>query len=725
MISTLLLVLTSATAMAQVAAPNAEVAALRIPALMIDQAQAPKIDGALDDVIWERAAVITDFYQSEPQPESAPSERTEVRILMDAEQLYVYIHAFDSEPDRLTVTTKERDGQLMSDDSFRLVLDPNLTRREGYYFQINPAGSQGEGLLQSNSFARNWNMIWSAAARRIADGWSAEMAIPFRGLSYDPTRTEWGLDLLRNVKRKGETMRWGKTPAGMRGQDISYEGTLTGISGMTQGKGLDVQVYGSLRVARDWISRNDTANGRPSATAYYKFNSGLTGLLTLNTDFSDAPLDSRQVNTTRFSLFEAETRAFFLEDSANFEFANPARFNGPPNNNGKAFFSRNIGLVRGRPVDIVAGGKVSGTAGGMTVGALSVRTANDDVAPAQTLSVLRLAKDILGESKLGMIYTNGDPTGLSRNSVAGIDFSYRNSSFRPDKRLLAGAFFERSASSTSGNDSAWGLSVAYPNQPWAIEARMQEVGADFAPALGFVNRPATRNYVGIGERVWRRNNAFLRRINLQDASEFTTGLDGRLQSAQDRLKLELQFTTTDEVVVGLKRVVEVLPVAFTLPGSITLPVRHYEWLRGQLEFKSATSRRVSVSLQLECCDYYLGRSADTQVGIAYHPNATFGLEFKQDLQVIRQPTGHTTIHIESLTAALNFTPAMQLNSEFQYDNVSHRLAASIRYKWQIRPATDLFAALGESATLIGNVTSGSYHSQGTAVVVRIGHRLQY
>ena len=117
--------------------------------------------------------------------------------------------------------------------------------------------------------------------------------------------------------------------------------------------GLDVQTYGVLRTQRSWPTRATTTIGRPSATAYYKFDSGITGLLTANTDFSDAPLDNRQVNTTRFSLFEAETREFFLEDSGNFEFGRGgSNANGSGTNNGRPFFSRNIGLVSGRPVDI-------------------------------------------------------------------------------------------------------------------------------------------------------------------------------------------------------------------------------------------------------------------------------------------------------------------------------------------------------------------------------------
>jgi hypothetical protein len=162
-----------------------------------------------------------------------------------------------------------------------------------------------------------------------------------------------------------------------------------------------------------------------------------------------------------------------------------------------------------------------------------------------------------------------------------------------------------------------------------------------------------------------------------------------------------------------------------LPGTLTLTTGRYQWLRASASVDSAASRPLVIGLRVECCDYYNGRSADTSINLGYHPSASFGLEFNHQLQNITLPSGHMTIHIESLNTSFNFTAQMQLKSEFQYDNVSHGLSASLRFKWQIHPATELFVALGESALLFGDPVRGSYHSQGTAIVVRFGHRLQY
>jgi hypothetical protein len=126
-----------------------------------------------------------------------------------------------------------------------------------------------------------------------------------------------------------------------------------------------------------------------------------------------------------------------------------------------------------------------------------------------------------------------------------------------------------------------------------------------------------------------------------------------------------------------------------------------------------------------CCDYYNGSSTESNLQLAWNPGIHFTASLGYWLQPIDLPGGSTTIHIESLNATLNFTPEMKLATELQYDNVSHHLGGSLRYRWEMRPTTELLLTLGESAQLTGEFLHGSYHSQATAAAVRIGHRFQY
>ena len=338
----------------------------------------------------------------------------------------------------------QRDGQVFTSDSVMIYLDPGQTRRNAYNFEIGASGGRTDQLeLNNTEELTEWDTIWDARARIVEDGWVAEFAIPFKSLSYEPAQTTWGFDVARRIYHKNERVHWSGFNPALDFTDVSQTGDLVGIENVSQGIGLDVQVYGALAPKHDWQLEGDGAGLSFTAggNAFYKVTPALTNTLTVNPDFSDAPLDIRQVNTTRFSLFTPETRDFFLQDVAAFEFGGRSfgrNSQDRVSNNGRPFFSRNIGLVQGRPVSLIVGDKLSGQFAGFDVGAFSVLT---DKTPAgedgQILSVARVTHPIFAESKFGFVFTNGDPTGLTDNTVAGADFQYRNSNFFGDKVLQA------------------------------------------------------------------------------------------------------------------------------------------------------------------------------------------------------------------------------------------------------------------------------------------------
>jgi len=453
-------------------------------ATRIQASEAPNIDGDVSDAVWAKAEVISEFYQLEPDTGQPVSERTELRFLYDADNLYIAVYAYDRRPDQIRATTKNRDRNFAGDDTVCISLDPLNTRRNGYLFVMNALGGRIDDLIQNNTdFIREWNTIWTGRSRIVDDGWTVEMAIPFRDLSFDPTKPDWVIDFSREIRHLNERARWSTISAAERPADISRAGTLTGITDINQGLGLDIQLYGSARYRFDWQNpQRETKSGRVSGNAFYKITPQLTGTLTVNPDFSDSPLDILQVNTTRFNLFQPETRDFFLQDTATFEFGGHGFTIGGrgsdypyPPQNASPFFSRNMGLANGLPVSIIGGTKLSGEYAGLGIGALSVVTnGTGDTQRSQVLSVARVTKPI-GESKVGILVTNGDPTGLSKNSLAGADFQFRNSNWTPGKILQSDFYYQRSLSDTKGDDDSFGMTVTYPNEPWGLDTRSKQV----------------------------------------------------------------------------------------------------------------------------------------------------------------------------------------------------------------------------------------------------------
>ena len=696
-------------------------------AVRIDKSEAPVIDGDLSDAVWAKAAIIDDFRQVEPDTGRPGSERTVVRILYDADNIYFGVYCYDREPDKIIVRSMTRDGPVFAEDFFRIALDPNMTRRNGYSFQVGPAGGREDALIQNNATdLTRWNTIWLVRSRVVADGWVAEIAIPFRDFSYDPSRTEWGFDFNRTIRRTAERDRWTSHNPAIASNDLSQSGTLTGIENTNSGIGLDIKLYGRLALKHDWQGNPTTSpSGTGGANLYYKLTQALTGTLTVNPDFSDAPLDDRLVNTTRFSLFIPESRDFFLQDAPSFEFGGlgfltaPNSYNAP---NAQPFFSRNIGLINGIPVTILAGGKLSGDYDELGIGALSVRTNAKGPTPAQTLSVLRTTVPVLAESKLGIIVTNGDPTGLTRNTLAGADFQYRASHLGGGKDILqSDLYYERSSSSKLGDDDAFGAVINYPNEPWAGQVFFKQVGSNFAPTLGFANRLGIRDYEATLSEKTRYRDPFLRWLQFGATEVYVTGLDDRLQSSQFRAWGEVESQQADAYDLNIYNYYENVPAAFSLPKGVRVPAGKYGWTNIAPKIDTTRGRTFSVNWQVECCRFYNGDYLKSDFTLIFRPNEVFELTPRYVATFIDLPTGHVAIHILSASGGINFTPDMQILLQAQFDNISRSLGFSARYRWEYEPGNEIFVAFGQSALIPGT----SFEPQSSQVSVRLGHTLRF
>ena len=689
-----------------------------LPATRITGSEAPNIDGDISDAVWQKAPALDEFYQLEPHEGAPASERTVVHVLYDDKNLYFAFMVFDDEPQNITSHIKDRDGSVDQDDFVRILLDPSRSRRNGYVFEVNPLWARREGLIQNNTdFLYEWNTFWNAKARMLPNGWSAEVVIPFRSISYDKSNSNWGFDLMRIVRRKNERIRWSSIVETIPSQDISRSGTLTGITGLDAGLGLDIQAYAAIRYQRDWDESGHTGfQFRPSGSAFYKITPSLTGTLTANTDFSDTPLDQRQVNIGRFGLFFPETRDFFLQDAAAFEFGGLPLRDDP---NGRPFFSRNIGLINGsQPVDLLVGGKLSGDYGGFDVGALAVRTNGDGAIDGQFLSVARVSMPLLNSSKIGLIFTNGDPTGTTQNSVVGTDFQFRDPTLIPGKEVQGDAYFQHSFSSGIGNDNAFGFELNFPNEPWNGVFKFKNIGQNFDPALGFVSRPGIREYNGNLDRRIRPADSFVRWYETGAWYDVYTGLNNNTQSSQEGAWAAAFLQRGEFGLIETWNDFEKIPVAFDLPNNVVVPAGNYDWQVFHGRFETATDRFISGVFDVQCCGFYNGHLLQTQTTINLHPGSTLTFSGEHTMQLIGLPTGHVAIHIGSIDAALNFTPDMQIRMQAQYDNISHDLGYSVRYRWEFVPGSELLVVVGDDATVN---SFGRYDSHLTQVSVRIGH----
>jgi len=549
-------------ALAMLACPRVLLAQSELPAALMKRLEAVRtsvpitIDGRLDEPAWATAAVIQpeDIHQILPVEYSEPTQRTRFLVIYDDDALYLAADMKDDQPELMTAKVLRQGGNnSWLDDQFNIFLDPFNDKRSGYRFQVNPHGVRQEGLARgADQVQWQWSGIWQAGTLQGDDGWVAETRIPFKTISFNPQTDTWGLNLNRRVARSNETMGW---VSRNRTQSPAISGELTGITGIKQGLGLDIVPSLTVVERRDFSPRVDSSDTEPSLDVFYKITPSLNASLTLNTDFSATEVDDRQVNLTRFGLFFPERRGFFLQDADIFEFGRIGQrsmdspFARPLEENALPFFSRRIGLSStGQPVSLEGGAKLSGRAGRWTLGTLAVRQDEFQNVEPSNLFVGRVAANVLAESAVGVIVTEGDPLSNLDNSVAGVDFRYQNTRLPNGRTLESEAWYQQSSTEgLDGEEGAWGVRLWAPNTVrFKGGLGIKEVQANFNPALGFINRRDIRDYTGELGYTYRPSGGGLRSLYTGTNIQRIENLNGGLQSEVSQLRVELENQTTDK-----------------------------------------------------------------------------------------------------------------------------------------------------------------------------------
>lgn len=690
-------------------------------AVRIAGEDAPVIDGDLSDPVWRRAQPIDEFYQVVPVEGGAPSQPTRAYILFDDRNLYIGIYNYDDRPDQIRRSQMRRDPALEDDDAVRILLDTFGSFRDSYFFGVNPNGARADALVENNSsFRDEWNTIWRAKASIVDDGWVAEIVIPFQSIAFDASLEEWNFQIVRTIRRNNEEIRWSNINRGRGRTDITNPGRLTGVRDVDSGAGLEVQAYVGGSASYDWITDETDYEIKPSGNVFYKITPSLTGSLTVNTDFSDTALDARQVNTGRFSLFFPETRDFFLQDAQVFEFGGRIFSHGQTN--GLPFFSRNIGIVNGTPVDLVAGAKLSGKLGPANVGVISARTGSSDAAgvDGQFLSAARISTPVLSESKVGVIFTHGDPTGDESSAVAGADFQFKRSNVLGDGTFYFDTGYVRSFSDGE-SDHMIVHETAYRSQTWNSTFRFRDIGDDYAPKLGFVNRTGIRQFNVNSFRVHRPDSGFLRYAEIGGFANLITDRNGeRLDqfigsfaraenNVGDRLELDYEH--------GYVNIID----GFSVAGEVPVAPGEYRWNQYEIEVGATSARKIGGEVGVRWGGVYDGDLFEIRSELSLRPNRFIELAAEYSYSEFDLPSGQIGIHIAAIDSVIAFTPDMTIKTEVQYDNISEAFTFFSRFSWEPIPEREIFLSFGHTALIDRRDFPRDFASQGTSLALRLGH----
>jgi hypothetical protein len=435
---------TNPTILSASAEPAADVKVGKVVRAFRIAGVAPRIDGALNDEVWQLAGNVDDFVQWEPDNMTPLSERTVVQVAYDDRQLYVAVHCYERDPSGITAGLGRRDTRP-STDWIEVGFDPQHDHLTAYVYEANPSGVQGDfEYFDDTRVNRDYDAVWDVRTQMTSEGWTAEFRIPFSQMRFvvppDGDAT-WGFTVRRTIYRRGEFGEWTGRPRGAQGE-VSRWGHMVFSDRLVPPRRVELMPFA---FARQEDSTNASAEHAVNGGLDVRLGLGTSATLsaTINPDFAQVEQDPAVLNLTVFETFFPEKRPFFLEDSRIFI---------PPRRQFRLFHSRRIGqrperfalkpgdrlIERPEQTTILGAAKVTGKASHWTYGTLTALTAreyakvdvggtraNRLIEPLTSYNVARVQRDLGGSSNVGGVATAVVRERDADAITGGIDYNIR------------------------------------------------------------------------------------------------------------------------------------------------------------------------------------------------------------------------------------------------------------------------------------------------------------
>ena len=446
----------------------------------------PKIDGVLDNPLWEQEALkIEDFLQFTPKEKGEPSEKTVAYIGYDQKNLYIAFRCYESDPKKIRATITNRDN-IIDDDWIIVFLDTFNEKRRAFSFFLNPVGIQMDCIRMeeggNDNMDDSWDTVFYSGGMIDEEGYTVEMAIPFKSIRFpDKQNKVWGIMLGRNIVRNGEVIIWPPVSRNIPG--LIAQGKEIVIQGRVEkGKNFELMpIFTSL------VTKEEKIDLGPGMNFKWGISSDLTMDLTVNPDFSHIEADAPQIDVNqRFALYYSEKRPFFLEGMEIFRFPEI-----------EMVYTRRI-------IDPLGGAKLTGKVGRFTYGLLSAY----DVNPTENLwevhdgggtrddnalfNIFRVKTDVFKESYVGFCLADKEIDG-TYNRVAGMDgqLKFKNKWFFSFQAIASKTRFEEEE---TGIVPALYADFSYFSKYAGAGMWRESIHPDFEASSGFVNRVDYRSF---------------------------------------------------------------------------------------------------------------------------------------------------------------------------------------------------------------------------------------
>jgi hypothetical protein len=692
------------------------------------------LDATLAEPVWNGVDSIVDLRQREPLEGAPASERTVVKMLRDADNIYVAIRAYDRDMNAVRASQLRRDADLSSDDNITILIDSFHDRRSAFLFRTNANGAMWDAqLVGLDNVNENWNGIWDVATRRDSASWTAEFAIPIRTLRFTRGNDVIGLNVRRFIRRKNEEDLWQSWGRAQGLENLLNTGDGIGFGDVRSDRAVELRPYVLARGVSPSYDATGTrvgsgsTDGKAGLDAKVGVSPTLTADLTLNTDFAQVEADQQVINLTRFPTFFPEKREFFLESSGLLDIGTPGR--------AQLFYSRRIGLDSlGAPVPILGGGRLYGKQGPWAIGLLDARTGGaenaNDIA-------LRIGHDLLDRSTVAAMVADRS-TSRTQERGGGVDLDFplvvRGHNVEPHAWLMG-----THTSAASGTPLAWRLSTDYPNDLFDTFVSLYRLDNGFSPTMGFVRRTGIWETTGHVDYQPRPGVFGIRRLDLTPIPSWDIIADrgtGDLSRPSTWQTADFEWhvlggdlQSGDAFEVNVVRDLDAPTSSFDVFRDIAIAPGHYWWTSANVQYETNAGRPMSLRSVVSTGQFYDGRSTAAELSGTFRGGGHVILSTGYSVTSARVSGGAFTATQFTGHAEYAFSTRADFLGFVQYQNEERRADFNLRFHWIPRIGDDLFVVWNSGFTTAPDAPwqfpyrQALFHPLNGALIVKSVHRL--
>lgn len=667
------------------------------------------IDGLLNETHWEKAELLSEFWQHSPVDTAMARNQTEILLTYDDNFIYIGAKCYNNKKDAIIQSLKrDNEHAYWRSDAISLIIDPVNTRTNGYFFGVNAGGAQVDGLLSVNGWTNldtNWDTKWLSSVSRGDGYWIAEIAIPFKSMKFKPENKKWGFNLVRNDMANNIYSTWTKFPRNFQSIDLGHTGNITLAQPPKQDKSKFILIpYLSGGISKDYEEESAT---KP------KLNTGLDAKiavtpslnldLTLNPDFSQVEVDRQVTNLSRFSIYFPEKRSFFLENADLFTMGTSIV---------KPLFTRKIGYNDGETVPILAGARLSGNITDDTrLGIMTIQTQKNGDFSAQNYSVASVQQKIFKRSTVKGFVINRQATDKTEivkddyNRVAGMDFRYMSENGRWRGTVNYHATY---TDEKLNSNNLYTLGLDYIGTKLRGSLWINHIGDNYIADAGYVPRiynydyqrdttirmGYTQLYGRLDKKIYPQNSKSVSNHRIMFIVRNFYNTDGSVNEESYGLYYDINFKNKSQFSTGVmfNEINLPFPIQLISEDDEALPAANYQYYSGRLRYDFDPRKVVSGRIYFNYGGFYNGTklSAGGEINIRSQPWGNFGLRYDFNDVRFADGYGQKQLHLIGPKSEIAFSKSMFWTTYLQYNTQAENFNINSRLQWRYKPMCDFF-----------------------------------